>query len=111
MRYRANRAPANANIRRSCWQIWTIGISLIVATLGGSALTIWDLHQQAIEQHRLAVHNLSIVLTEQTSRYVQVVDQVLQEVQARVGALGVRTPDDLAQAIKTAATRDFLRAG
>ena len=98
-----------SSIRRSCWHIWIIGITLIVATLAGSALAIWDLHQQAIEQSRVAVHNLSVVLTEQTSRYVQVVDLVLQEVQARVAALGVRSPDELGPAVIMSATREFLR--
>src|ERR1700744_334492 len=98
-----------SSIRRSCWHIWIIGITLIVATLAGSALAIRDLHQQAIELSRVAVHNLSVVLTEQTSRYVQVVDLVLQEVQARVAALGVRSPDELGPAVIMSATREFLR--
>jgi two-component system cell cycle sensor histidine kinase PleC len=109
MRDYACERSANAGMRRSCWHIWTIGVTLIMATLAGSALAIWDLHQQAIEQHRVAVHNLSVVLAEQTSRYVQVVDLVLQEVQARVAAAGVRTPDELGPTVKTSATRDFLR--
>ena len=105
----AREAAVNSSIRRSCWPVWATGIALIVATLAGGTLAIWDLHRQAIEQQRLTVHNLSVVLAEQTSRYVQVVDLVLQELQSRVAALGVRTSEELGQAVKTSAMPDFLR--
>ena len=63
---------------------WVVGLALIIATTLGCAAAIWDLHQQAIDQQRIAVTNLSIVLAEQTNRYLQVVDIVLQEMQSHV---------------------------
>jgi signal transduction histidine kinase len=100
---------ATGAIVRSSRLIWAIGVTLIVITLLGCVATIWDLHEQTIEQNRLAVRNVGFVLAEQTSRYVQVVDLVLQEMQSRAAALGVRSPDELAQSFATESARDFLR--
>lgn len=94
---------------RSCWQIWTIGGALIVLTMLGCALAIWHLHRLAIEQQQVTVRNLSFVLAEQTSRYVQLVDVVLQEVQSRAVELGLSTPDDVERSFGTSAMRDLLR--
>jgi signal transduction histidine kinase len=89
--------------------IWAIGVTLIVMTLLGCGVTIWNLHVQTIEQERLAVRNLGFVLAEQTSRYIQVVDLVLQEMQSRVAASGVHLPDELAQSFDKEQARSFLR--
>jgi signal transduction histidine kinase len=75
----------------------------------GCGITIWNLHRQTIEQYELAVTNLGIVLAEQTSRYVQVVDLTLQEVQSRVASLNISSPDELQMLVGTEAVRDFLR--
>ena len=105
---RSDTAAARA-IFRAGRLIWAIGVTLIVMTLLGCGVTIWDLHDETIEQQRLAVRNLGFVLAEQTSRYVQVVDLVLQEMQSRVAALGARSPDELAQSFGTEQARNFLR--
>jgi signal transduction histidine kinase len=89
--------------------LWAIGFILIVITLLGCGLTIWDLHRQTIQQQRVAVHNFGIILAEQTSRYVQVVNLVLDEVQSRVANLGIRTPAELEKTFATDAMHDFLR--
>jgi signal transduction histidine kinase len=109
MRDRPGIAAGVRDLFRSCWQIWTIGGALIVVTLLGCTLAIWDLHRLAIEQQRVTVRNLSFVLAEQTSRYVQLVDLVLQEVQSRAVELGLSTPDDLARSFGTSAMQMLLR--
>ncbi len=101
-------AAAAGAIFSSSRLIWAIGVTLIAITLLGCGVTIWDLHEQTIEQHALATRNLGFVLAEQTSRYVQVVDLVLQEVQARVSVSGIETPDELSRAFSTQSTREFL---
>src|SRR4051812_439712 len=87
--------------------IWTIGITLIVLTLLGCSIAIWNLRREALEQHRISVRNLSVVLAEQTTRYLQVVDLVLQEIQSRVASLGVSSAEELAQTFGTDAVRQF----
>jgi signal transduction histidine kinase len=103
------RAAATGIIFRSGRAIWAIGITLIVITLLGCGVTIWDLHDQTIEQQRLAVRNLGFVLAEQTSRYVQIVDFVLQDMQSRINGAGVGSPDELVHTFRTDATRDVFR--
>lgn len=102
-------AASRSDVFRSSRHLWGVGIVLIVITLLGCGVTIWDLHRQTIEQQRVAVGNLGVVLAEQTSRYVQVIDLVLEEVQWRVANLGIRTPDQLARSFGTEATHNFLR--
>jgi signal transduction histidine kinase len=89
--------------------IWAIGATLIVMTLAGCGIAIWNLHEQTIEQNRLAVRNIGFVLAEQTSRYMQVFDLVLQEIQSRIAALDVRSPDEFTQSLGTASVRNSLR--
>jgi signal transduction histidine kinase len=89
--------------------LWVISLSIIFIILAGCGLTIWNLRQQTIEHHRVAVRNLGFVLAEQTTRYVQVVDRVLEEVQSRVADLNLRTPEDFASAFDGDATRNLLR--
>ena len=100
---------AAAAILRAGRLIWAIGVTLIVITLLGCGVTIWDLHDETIEQQRLAVRNLGFVLAEQTARYVQVVDLVLQEIQSRSATLVASSPDRLPQTFGAEQTRDFLR--
>jgi signal transduction histidine kinase len=100
-------AAAGATFRSSRL-IWAIGVTLIVVTLLGCGVTIWDLHDQTIEQNRLAVRNIGFVLAEQTSRYVQIVDLVLQEMQSRVVSADVRSPEELARTLGSDAARELL---
>ena len=109
MQDHAGSIAASRGVLRASWPIWAIGVALMMATLLGCTFAIWDLRSEAIRQQRVAVRNLSVVLAEQTTRYVQVVDLVLQELQSRVADLGVRSPDELIQLFGTPATRDFLR--
>jgi signal transduction histidine kinase len=90
-------------------RLWAVGVALCVITLLGCGIAIWDLHRQAIEQNRVAVTNLGVVLAEQTSRYVQVVDLALKEVTSRVASQGVVTPDEFVASFGTEATQNFLR--
>ena len=102
-------AAARSRAFGSSRHLWAIGVILIVMTLLGCGLAVWDLHRQTIEQQRISVRNLGVVLAEQTSRYVQIVDLALEEVQSRAAALDVRTPDDLVREFGGEPTRTFLR--
>jgi hypothetical protein len=93
---------------RSCWLIWATGGALIVFTLLACALAMWNLHRLAIDQQRVTLRNLSFVLAEQTTRYVQLVDVVLQEVQSRAVELELSTTGDIARTFGTSAMRTLL---
>jgi signal transduction histidine kinase len=99
---------ARNGVISSSRHLWAVGIVLIVVTVLGAALTIWDLRREAIQDYRQHMANLGVVLAEQTTRYVQVVNLVLDEIQARVVTLGVRTPDEFERAFAADATHGFL---
>ena len=93
---------------RSSWRLWFVGLVLIVITALGCTLAIWDLHRQTIEQQRVALRNLGVVLAEQMLRYMQLVDLPLREMQSRVAARDVRTPDVFVHDFGSLETRGFL---
>jgi Cache domain len=102
-------AAPKTGVFHSSRYLCAIGTALIIITLIGCGVTVWNLHRQTIEQSQVAVANLSIVLAEQTSRYVQVVDLTLQEVQSRVANLNISSPEEFQMLVGTEAMRDFLR--
>ena len=104
-----DKAAASSSVARSSRHLWVIGGVLILLTLLGCSVTIWDLHRQTIEQNGVAVRNLGFVLAEQTARYVQVVDRVLEEIQSRAAALQIRDPNEMLRTFDTDQVRALLR--
>ena len=100
---------AVGGIARATRYAWVVGLVLIIATMLGCAAAIWDLRQQAIDQQRIAITNLSIVLAEQTNRYLQVVDLVLQEIQSHVAFGHVHGSDEAFRWFGTDTAHAFLR--
>jgi diguanylate cyclase (GGDEF)-like protein len=69
--------------------------AFVTVAVGVTAgLTIWHNRQSALEEHQREMNSMGIVLAEQTSRYVQVIDLILREVQSRITTLNVVTPAD-----------------
>ncbi len=89
--------------------LWVIGVTLMLLTLLGAAVTIWDLRRGAIKDYRQHMANLGVVLAEQTTRYIQVVDLALQDVQTHAVALGITTPEQFKQQLGTEQMHTFLR--
>jgi diguanylate cyclase (GGDEF)-like protein len=68
---------------------------LVVAAITTTAgFSIWHERLSVFEQHEREMNSMGIVLAEQTSRYVQVVDIVVQAVQSRIVSLNVASPAD-----------------
>jgi signal transduction histidine kinase len=101
-------ASNKIGLPRSSRRLWAIGITLIVATLFGAAVNIWDLRREAIEDKRHDMTSLGVVLAEQTARYVQVVDQALQEIATRSASLGLATPEQFAMVFGSEVTHELL---
>jgi PAS domain S-box-containing protein len=72
--------------------VWVIGAVLALLTLVGTGLALWNLHRRAINEASDNAGNLGVVLAENASRHVQVIDLLLQEVQSRVRDKGISTP-------------------
>jgi PAS domain S-box-containing protein len=75
-----------------------LGASLfVVITIAAACLAVWYLRGEQIADATKDAKNLTVVLAEQTSRTIQAVDLVAQEMQAMVLASGVTNPDQFRQ--------------
>jgi two-component system, cell cycle sensor histidine kinase PleC len=84
------------------------GALLIVVTLVGAALSLWDLYDNAIDAARQNTCNLGIVLSEELSRSMESADLLLGEATQRIAHAGVATPEDFRSEMTSGATHDYL---
>ena len=82
---------------------------LVAVTIGAiAAFMIWHGRQSALKDHQRGMNSMSVVLAEQTSRYVQVIDLILQEVQARITHLDPASPADFEHQFATQDVHSYL---
>jgi PAS domain S-box-containing protein len=93
---------------RATRNVRVVGAVLALLTLVGGGLGTWDMYRWAIEDGKGDMRELGFVVAEQTSRYVQVIDLVLQEMQSRSGELSIRTPDEFSRRFGGEDTHRFL---
>ena len=90
-------------------------LSMLVAAAIGctAAFVIWHSRQSALKNHLRAMNSMGVVLAEQTSRYIQLIDLVLEEVQSNVTSLRLTTSTEFTAQLKTPEYRSYLaeRAG
>jgi signal transduction histidine kinase len=84
------------------------GAVLIVVTILGAGLSLWDLHNNAINASRGNMANLGIVLAGELSRSMDSVDLVLDEATQRISHSGATTPEEFRAEMAAEATHDFL---
>src|ERR1700693_2295255 len=68
---------------------WAICIVLIATIIGWTAAIAWNEHEAVIDDQAQQATNLSLLLAEEASRNVTVVDLVLQALQAKMKDRGV----------------------
>jgi len=107
---RAASAAIRAGWSRVVRQVWIVGVALALLTLIGAGLTIWDMHRRALQEANDEARTLGIVLAAQTTRYVEVIDLLLREVQAHSRELDLRTPDAFERGLTGEATHRYLVA-
>src|SRR5438477_11953937 len=81
-----------------------IGMAVVCMTLMAAVLTIWDLRREAVKTYSEEIENLGVAFAEQTSRTLQAVDLVLDQVKGP----GTRFRHRNAHAIRTAAFRQEM---
>jgi signal transduction histidine kinase len=113
---RLHQGAARAGLDRlgspAFWSRHAIGIvclALIAITVTGAGVLVWDMHERTVADYQRAANMLGTLLAEQTTRYVQVADRVLQELQSRVRMLDIRGPGDFQTRLGTLETHTFLR--
>jgi PAS domain S-box-containing protein len=85
-----------------------IGAFFAILTLACGGFGIWDMHRRTIEDATGAMRDLGLVLAEQASRSIQVIDVLLQDLQLRSRDLGVQTPDRFGDILAREDTHRFL---
>lgn len=82
---------------------------LVIVAIGTTAgFTIWDNHRSAREARLTNMNSMGIVLAEQTSRFVQVIDLTLREVQSRIVTLNIATPEEFQSELSTQDFQSYL---
>jgi PAS domain S-box-containing protein len=89
--------------------VGSIGVLVVLVTVLCAGLTIWDLHRKTFKETSEKLSTLGFVLAEQTSRYVQVVDLLLQEIELHTQQLRIRTPEQFRQMLGDEDTHRFMR--
>src|SRR5947209_98969 len=84
------------------------GLFLIAVTIAAAGLAISDRYAETLSHTRSETAKLSVVLGEQTARSIQAIDLVLQELQAKVPAAGIRGAEEFNRVMGTAALHEFL---
>src|SRR5450755_2621317 len=83
--------------------------ALVTVAIGATAgLTIWHNRQSALEEHQRNMNSMGIVLAEQTSRHVQVIDLILGEVQSQIATLNMTVPADFERQLGTQEVHSYL---
>lgn len=85
-----------------------IGLAVVCMTILAAGLTIWDLRQEAIKIYTEQVENLGVAFAEQTSRTLQAVDLVLDQVKDRVLGSGIESPTQFEQLLSGRKWQQFL---
>ncbi len=89
--------------------MWGIGAVVVLVTVLCATLTIWDMYRKTTREARGNLADLGMVLADQTSRYVQVMDLLLRELQSRSRTPQIQTPDEFRQVLGGEDTHRFLR--
>ena len=84
------------------------GIVLAGVTLALAGMTVWDLNRRTLDVTSREIRNLDIALADQTSRYLQVIDQMLQRARNKVSVLNIQTADAFQQRMVEPDIRDYL---
>jgi signal transduction histidine kinase len=101
IRWRLTRLP------RTSQRVLAIGAALVVVTLAAAGMTIWVEYDEALDRTQADMAKLGTVLAEQTSRYVHVLDLLLNDVQI-LALQAATSPDEFRDRLGDEATHRFL---
>ncbi|MDR3473685.1 MAG: ATP-binding protein [Devosia sp.] len=90
--------------------VWIVGAVLAVLCFLYAVMITIDTRGQAVLQARSDMRGMGIALAEQTSRYVQTVDLLVEQAQSHLQDLGIRAPDAFRRLAGGEDIRRFLAA-
>jgi PAS domain-containing protein len=94
--------------RSSFRNLLVVAIGLIGTATLAIGMTIWWLRSNTTRDASEEVGNLAIVLAEQTTRSIQSIHLILNEIQQRIETLGVRAPNDINRVLRDEDTHQLL---
>jgi diguanylate cyclase (GGDEF)-like protein len=104
----ARRIVAVRELIRSGPALVLLGI-LVLTGIGATAgFAIWHSYHEALKEHRGDIDSMGVIVAEQTSRYVQVIDLMLGVVQTRIGELNITTASDFQHQLESEAVHYYL---
>jgi diguanylate cyclase (GGDEF)-like protein len=84
-------------------------IAFVTAAIGAtSGFAIWHNRGSALEEHRREMRSMGVVLAEQTSRYAQLIDLTVQDVQSRIATLNIANSADFQRQLEIQGIHDYL---
>ncbi|MBI1776824.1 MAG: hypothetical protein HYR63_15875 [Proteobacteria bacterium] len=86
-----------------------ICLALVSITVLAAGVAVWDLHDREIANYRRDMTNIGVLLTEQTSRFMQAVDLVVTETCEKVSASRIRDPEEFKRLLATEEIHHFLQ--
>ncbi len=96
-----------ARLPRTSQRVIAVGAVLVALTIALAAMAAWLEHRNAVRQSQADLATLGAVLSEQTSRYMSVVDLLLSDVAARAQR-SATTPAEFSDDLKDEATHSYL---
>jgi diguanylate cyclase (GGDEF)-like protein len=95
--------------RSSFRNLVVVAVGVLGAATLALSLTVWWLRSDAIDDASKNAANLAIVLAEQTTRSVQSIDLILNEVQEHLKRIGVTTPEAFRRLLHSEDTFELLK--
>jgi signal transduction histidine kinase/ActR/RegA family two-component response regulator len=105
-------AATTRSVARSAFDrhIWVIGVLLTLLSLMYAGIVIQQSRRDAVAHARADMRGLGIALAEQTSRYVQTIDLVVEQAQSHIQDLEIHTPDTFRHVIEGEDMHRYLAA-
>jgi two-component system cell cycle sensor histidine kinase PleC len=102
-------SPAGGDRRfHQSHRLFLIAIAVIAGILLAAGLAVWNRRDEALARASREMGDLGVLLAAQSSRSLQAVDLVLQEVQGVVRAAGITTPEQFRQRMGGEEVHAFL---
>jgi diguanylate cyclase (GGDEF)-like protein len=79
----------------------TLSAIVVTVIFAFASFSIWQNHLLVLDERQQGMESMGVVLAEQTARYVQVFDLIVQEVTSRAAEMSIATPAEFADRLGT----------
>jgi signal transduction histidine kinase len=101
--------PTRVTLSRSGWAVVIGGLLVSLSVIAASALMLWRDRDNAVEEWKASLSQISILLAEHTRQAVTAADLVLKSISDRVNEAGIESDDELRREMGTREIFELLR--